>query len=64
MEEECVQCTHAAKGEYMGYPCCMKYECMNEIKMLEEMSEKVAREQFGEWLKRMLGRVRRGIRKK
>ena len=52
-EEECVQCTRTARGIYMGYPCCMSFDCMKEIKDTDDMSEKVAQELFGKWLKKM-----------
>lgn len=64
MEEECVMCTRVARGEYLGYPCCMGYECMKEMAEIDDLSEAMARETFGKWLKRMMRISSNGFRKK
>jgi hypothetical protein len=64
VEEECVCCIKPATGEYMGHPCCMSYECIQEIHVTEEESEKLARRQFGCWLRRVMRMSNQDIRKK
>ena len=60
-DDECVQCESESRGKYLGHPCCMRFDCIEEIEWMEEVAEQTARIIFGKWIKY---EIRKNVKRK